>query len=92
MTTTPTKRLAAAIALATSTATALAACAHHPAQKPPPTQATADEDLQQADGVGGATAVAVPVARWAGAVILQLLQSIKLNVDVKVDHKQPPKE
>jgi hypothetical protein len=89
MTTTPTKRLATAIALAASTA--LAACAHHPAQQPPPTQATADEDLRQADGVGGATAVAVPVARWAGAVILQLLQNIKLNVDVKVDNPQKDK-
>jgi hypothetical protein len=75
-----------------TTATALvllAGCAQSP--PPPPTtqaQAEADEALQQADGVSGATAVAVPVARWLGAVILQMFQNVKLNVDVKLDNPQ----
>ena len=79
-----------------ATATALvllAGCAQAP--PPPPTtqaQAEADEALQQADGVGGATAVAVPVARWLGAVILQMLQNVKLNVDVKLDNPQKDKQ
>jgi hypothetical protein len=79
-----------------ATATALvllAGCAQSP--PPPPTtqaQAEADEALQQADGVGGATAVAVPVARWLGAVILQMLQNVKLNVDVKLDNPQKDKQ
>jgi hypothetical protein len=58
----------------------------------PHTKAAADEDLHQADGVGGAAAVAVPVARWAGTVIMQMFQNIKLNVDVKIDNKLPPKD
>jgi hypothetical protein len=87
----PPKRTVLAIALAA--AIAITACAHHPDPAPPPkTQAEADEALQQADGVGGATAVAVPVARWLGAVILQMFQNIKLNVDVKLDNKLPPKD
>jgi hypothetical protein len=79
----------------TATAAALvllAGCAQSP--PPPPTtqaQAEADEALQQADGVGGATAVAVPVARWAGSAILQILQNVKLNVDVKLDNPQKDK-
>ena len=78
-----------------ATATALvllAGCAQSP-QPPPATQAEAeaDEALQQADGVGGATAVAVPVARWAGSAILQILQNVKLNVDVKLDNPQKDK-
>lgn len=70
----------------------LAGCAQSP--PPPPTtqaEAEADEALQQADGVGGATAVAVPVARWAGSPILQILQNVKLNVDVKLDNPQKDK-
>ena len=79
-----------------ATATALVllvGCAQSP--PPPPTtqaQAEADEALQQADGVGGATAVAVPVARWLGAVILQMFQNVKLNVDVKLDNPQKDKQ
>jgi hypothetical protein len=74
---------------------ALAGCAQSP-PPPPATQAQAqvesiDEALQQADGVGGATAVAVPVARWAGSAILQILQNVKLNVDVKLDNPQKDK-
>jgi hypothetical protein len=75
----------------------LAGCAQSPPTPPPtPTaahaQAEADEALQQADGVGGATAAAVPVARWVGSVILQMLQNVKLNVDVKLDNPQKDKQ
>jgi hypothetical protein len=86
----PPKRIALAIAVAATIA--LAACAHQPDPPPPHAHATADDDLHQADGVGGATAVAAPVARWAGAVILQMFQNIKLNVDVKLDNPQTPKD
>ena len=41
--------------------------------------------------MGGATAIAVPVGRWLGAVILQMLQNVKLNVDVKLDNPQKDK-
>jgi hypothetical protein len=53
---------------------------------------TAEDDLHQADGVGGATAVAVPVARWAGMAILQMLQNLKVNIDVKLDNPQNAKD
>ena len=78
--------------IALAAALALAGCAQSP-PPPPATQAEAeaDEALQQADGVGGATAVAVPVARWAGSAILQILQNVKLNVDVKLDNPQKDK-
>ena len=80
--------------IALAAALLLAGCAQSP--PPPPTtqaqaEAEADEALQQADGVGGATAVAAPVARWVGSVILQMLQNVKLNVDVKLDNPQKDK-
>jgi hypothetical protein len=80
--------------IALTAALLLAGCAQSPPPPPPTTQAQAeaDEALQQADGVGGATAVAVPVARWAGSAILQILQNVKLNVDVKLDNPQKDKQ
>jgi hypothetical protein len=80
--------------IAVAAALLLTGCAQSPPPPPPTTQAQAeaDEALQQADGVGGATAVAVPVARWAGSAILQILQNVKLNVDVKLDNPQKDKQ
>jgi starvation-inducible outer membrane lipoprotein len=75
----------------------LAACASGPRATEPDTQTqnqtvTQPDETElaamQADGVGGATAVAVPVARWLGSVILQMFQNVKLNVDVKLDNPQ----
>jgi starvation-inducible outer membrane lipoprotein len=67
----------------------LAACASGPSATQHATEPDETElAAMQADGVGGATAVAVPVARWLGAVILQMFQNVKLNVDVKLDNPQ----
>jgi len=67
----------------------LAACASGPSAAPQPTEPDETElAAMQADGKGGAAAIAVPVARWLGAVIFQMFQNVKLNVDVKLDNPQ----
>jgi hypothetical protein len=53
-----------------------------------------DPDLQaaqQADHSGPAVGLlTAPAGRWLGAVILQMFQNIKLNIDIKLDNPQNP--
>jgi starvation-inducible outer membrane lipoprotein len=72
-------------------ALAVSACATPPPPAPDP---TTDPDLQaaqQADHSGPAVGLlTAPAGRWLGAVILQMFQNIKLNIDIKLDNPQNP--
>jgi hypothetical protein len=74
-----------------SAALAASACATQPPPAPDP---TTDPDLQaamEADHSGAAAGLlAAPAGRWLGAVILQMFQNVKLNIDIKLDNPQNP--
>lgn len=63
------------------------------AKVPDPDLQAAQQADQSSPAVG---ALAVPVGRWLGVVILQMFQNVRLNVDVKLDAtpaaaSKPPK-